>query len=96
MMLKNSTRRTMTEQRIQNNIRKCNDPGTQNKFHDIMVNQSYSSGKIHFAYRQVNSSKNNTRQGKRASHYSTQKDITRSMRSHISEVTSEQKGNKMQ
>ena len=45
-LMKNSTRRMMTEQRIQRNIQKNNDPAAPGKFHDVFVSQAASQGNI--------------------------------------------------
>ena len=47
-IMQNSTRRTMTEQKIQKNIMRTNNPSDQNEFRDIFVSQSSSQGNIQF------------------------------------------------
>lgn len=41
-LMNSSTRRMMTENRIAGNIKKRNNPGEENKFHDILVTHSAS------------------------------------------------------
>ena len=50
-LINNSTRRMMTEQRIQRNIAQRNVPGDPSDFHDIFVSQSASQGNLQFAYK---------------------------------------------